>query len=203
MTRKRLLEAARELFAREGYSAVSRAAVAKRAGYGMSTIYHHFPDKREMLLQLIDEWGKTMPVQRRAAFDVRTALDGQPRRAARDFLRRSLELLRKGPSFYRVIVSEAERDPEVRRRYDGAHQAITTWMAEMTRLGQETGIVRKEIDPEPAAFLLHNVIESTLTELASQRVGGELREDVLEELAELICWYLMGEPRDRVAERKP
>jgi AcrR family transcriptional regulator len=163
----------------------------------MSTVYHHFRDKRDMLLQLIDEWGKTMPVQRRAAFDVRTALEGRPRRAAREFLRKSYEQLRKGPSFYRVIVSEAERDPEVRRRYEAAHQAITMWLVEMTRLGQEAGIVRQDLKPEAAAFLLHHLIESTLTELVSQRLAGDIRDDVLEEVAEMICWYLMGASRDR------
>jgi len=176
---------------------VSRADVANRAGYGMGTIYHHFPDKRDMLLQLIDDWGSTMPVQRRAAFDVLTALSGEPRRAAREFLRKSYEQLRKGPSFYRVIVTEAERDPEVRRRLESTHEAITSWIAELTRLAQQAGMARPECKPEAAAFLLHHLIESTLGELVSRRLDRRLRENVIDELAEMICWYLLGASQDR------
>ena len=194
VTRARLLAVARELFSRDGYAAVSRADIARRAGYGMSTVYHHFADTRGMLLQLIDEWGMAMPVQRRAAFDIRTALGGDLRRAARDFLRKSVEQLEKGPSFYRVILTEAERDPEVRRRYDTAQHAITTWLAEMTRLGQQNGIISAKRNPEAAAALLQHLIESSLTELVGRKLAGDLREQMLEELADMICAYLTDHP---------
>ena len=189
-----MLDAARELFSRHGYAAVSRADVARRAGCGLGTAYYHFPDKRDLLLELIDEWGRAMPVQRRAAFDIRLALQGLPRRAARDFLRKSHDHLRKRPSFYRVMVNEAARDPEVRRRYEAAHRGITTWMAELMRLAQQSGVVRAQRKVEAAAFLVHNVIESTLAELGGETTSGISREEVLDELAEMLCWYLMGDP---------
>ncbi len=168
----------------------------------MSTAYYHFPSKRSMLLELIDEWGKAMPVQRRSAFDIRTAMGGEPRRAARDFLHRSLEELRRGSSFYRVILAEAERDPEVRRRYEAARQATTAWITEMARMGQLSGLVRPERKPEAAAFLLHHVIESTLAELVAQRMPDGVRDEILEELVELICCYLYGEREERAAARR-
>jgi AcrR family transcriptional regulator len=194
-TRARMLEAARELFSRHGYAAVSRADVARRAGCGMGTAYYHFPDKRVLLLELIDEWGRAMPVQRRAAFDVKLALQGQIRRAAREFLRKSHEHLRKRPSFYRVMVSEAARDPEVRRRHDAAHRGITSWMVELMRLAQQSGVVRTQRKVDAAAYLVHHVIESTLAELGGETTSGISPDDVLDELAEMLCWYLMGDPR--------
>ncbi|MGH7820834.1 MAG: TetR/AcrR family transcriptional regulator, partial [Candidatus Binatia bacterium] len=181
----------RELFAQSGYAAVSRAEIARRAGYGMSTIYHHFADKRDILLQLIDEWGMAMPVQRRAAFDIRTALGGDPRRAAREFLQKSLDQIEKGPSFYRVILTEAERDPEVRRRYETAQHAITTWLADMMRLGQQAGVVRPERAPDAAARLMHHVMESALTDLVTRKLARPAREHALEELTDMICSYLI------------
>jgi len=196
-TRARLLAVARDLFSRDGYAAVSRADIARRAGYGMSTVYHHFADKRDILLALIDEWGLAMPVQRRAAFDIRTALGGDLRRAARGFLRKSAEQIEGGPSFYRVILTEAQRDPEVRRRYDTAQHAITTWLAEMMRLGQQTGIISAKRSPEAAAMLLQHLIESSLTELVGRKRAGGLRERVLEEMADMICAYLTDDDRPR------
>jgi AcrR family transcriptional regulator len=189
-TRERLLEAARVLFSREGYAAVSLADVARRAKCSLSTAYYHFPDKRALLLRLIDDWGKAMPVQRRAAFDIKTALDGHPRRAARDFLKKSLAQLERGPSFYRAILAEADRDADVRHRYEGASRAITVWLTEMMHLGQQAGIVRAERKAEPAAFLLHHVMESVLTELIAQNVPPEQREEIIDELTEMIVGYM-------------
>ena len=192
-TRTRLLEVARGLFARHGYAGVSRADIARRAGYGMSTVYHHFADKREILLALIDEWGLAMPVQRRAALDIRTALGGDVRRAAREFLRKSAKQLEGGPSFYRVILTESERDPEVRRRYAAAQQALIGWIAEMTRLGQQTGIISADRRPEATALLLQHVIESSLAELAGRKAPRRLRDEVLDEMADMIAAYLTAD----------
>ena len=191
VTRARLLEVARELFAREGYSAVSRADVARQAGCSINTIYYHFPSKRMMLLELIDEWGTAMPVQRRTALDVQAALGGNSRRAVHEFVRRSYDDLRRSVSLYRVILGEAQRDPEVRRRYESARQAMTTWFAEMLRMGQLSGILRRGAKPDAAAFLLHHLMESLLTEVVARPLDEEFRGEILEAFSEMICAYLL------------
>src|ERR1700761_1817319 len=48
-TRGRLVLAALDLFASEGYDAVSVAQIAERAGVSKMTFFRHFPDKREVL----------------------------------------------------------------------------------------------------------------------------------------------------------
>jgi len=195
VTRTRLLEVARELFVREGYASVSRADIARHAGCGVNTVYYHFPDTRSMLLELIDEWGTATPVQRRTALDVRTALAGQPRRAVHEFVRRSYDDLRKAASLYRVILAEARRDPEVRRRYESARNAMTGWITDMLRMGQLSGLLRSELKTEAAGLLLHHVLESMLLELVTQPLAEDLRTDVLDQLAEMICAFLLAEPR--------
>ena len=50
-TRARLLEAAEKLFTRQGYEGSSIGDVALGAGEGVGTVYHHFPDKRALLLE--------------------------------------------------------------------------------------------------------------------------------------------------------
>jgi AcrR family transcriptional regulator len=47
--RERLVVAAVELFAEQGYDATTVAEVAERAGVTKSTFFRHFPDKRELL----------------------------------------------------------------------------------------------------------------------------------------------------------
>jgi AcrR family transcriptional regulator len=51
-THSRILEAARELFARDGYENVTMRAIAKRIEYTPTAIYHHFRDKEALLTEL-------------------------------------------------------------------------------------------------------------------------------------------------------
>ncbi|MFI5590386.1 TetR/AcrR family transcriptional regulator [Amycolatopsis sp. NPDC051758] len=53
-TRKRMLEAARELFVRNGYGATTLKEVADRAGVAVQTIYFTFGNKRVLLKELVD-----------------------------------------------------------------------------------------------------------------------------------------------------
>src|SRR5690349_5915348 len=53
--RQQILDAARELFVREGYDAVSMRRIAARIEYSPTAIYLHFPDKQSILTALCDE----------------------------------------------------------------------------------------------------------------------------------------------------
>ena len=50
--RTRILDAARELFTRDGVEAVTMREIAKRIEYTPTTIYHHFRDKHSLLVEL-------------------------------------------------------------------------------------------------------------------------------------------------------
>lgn len=51
-TRRRILEAAREMFVQRGYEATTMRAIAQRIEYTATAIYHHFQDKDELLTEL-------------------------------------------------------------------------------------------------------------------------------------------------------
>jgi AcrR family transcriptional regulator len=51
-TRRRILEAAREMFVQQGYEATTMRAIAQRIEYTATAIYHHFRDKEELLTEL-------------------------------------------------------------------------------------------------------------------------------------------------------
>jgi AcrR family transcriptional regulator len=52
--RTRILDAARELFALEGYDAVTMRKIAERIEYSPTAIYFHFRDKQALLRELVD-----------------------------------------------------------------------------------------------------------------------------------------------------
>ena len=53
--RKKILDAARELFAREGYDHVTMRRIAEAIEYSPTTIYHHFEDKDDVVQSLCEE----------------------------------------------------------------------------------------------------------------------------------------------------
>ena len=53
--RQQILDAARDLFVRDGYDAVSMRRIAARIEYSPTAIYLHFPDKQSILTALCDE----------------------------------------------------------------------------------------------------------------------------------------------------
>lgn len=53
-TRERLVEAARELFWRQGYHTTSVAEVLERADANSGSLYHFFPTKRDLLVAVLD-----------------------------------------------------------------------------------------------------------------------------------------------------
>jgi AcrR family transcriptional regulator len=53
--RRQILDAARELFAHEGYAAVSMRKLAQRIEYSPTAIYLHFEDKDDLFRAVCDE----------------------------------------------------------------------------------------------------------------------------------------------------
>ncbi|MGW7514293.1 TetR/AcrR family transcriptional regulator [Streptomyces sp. NPDC054796] len=54
-TRRTLLTAAREVFGEQGFAEASVAAVVKRAGSSVGSLYHHFGGKSELFLALWED----------------------------------------------------------------------------------------------------------------------------------------------------
>lgn len=70
------LQAALELFARNGYHGTSIRAIAERAGLSVPGLYHHYPSKQVILAELVDHAITDMLRHTRAAD---AASDGQAR----------------------------------------------------------------------------------------------------------------------------
>ena len=54
-TRRAMLDAAREVFGRQGFAEASVAAVVERAGSSVGSLYHHFGGKAELFLALWED----------------------------------------------------------------------------------------------------------------------------------------------------
>ena len=55
-TRARLVQAAAEVFNRDGYDGTDSNRIAREAGYSPGTFYKHFQDKKQLFLAVYQEW---------------------------------------------------------------------------------------------------------------------------------------------------
>jgi AcrR family transcriptional regulator len=193
VTMRRVLQAAEPLFARRGYESTGMADVAERAGVGVGTLYHHFPDKRALLLALIDDWGDRELAQGRSQHDVERFLGENPRASFGADLRASYERLRREGGFFLVLLELAERDGDVRTRLNRINQVGIERMRDLFALGQSRGVIRAAIDPLAAAFLVRHSIHSAATEVFVHRMTDPAPERVLAELIDMICRYIFKE----------
>ena len=193
-TRRRVLQAAESLFARRGYEATGMADVAERAGVGVGTLYHHFPDKRALLLALVDDWGDRELAQR-SEHSVEQFLADNARAAFAADLRRSYERLCREGGFYLVLLELAERDSDARQRLNRINQVADGRLRDLLALGQKRGVIRAEIDPLAASVLVRRSIEAAATEVFVHRMTDPAPERMLEGITDMICRYIFTEER--------
>jgi AcrR family transcriptional regulator len=171
------------------------AGVAQQARVGVGTVYHHFPDKRSLLLELIDDWGDRLAARRRSDLELERFVGDDPRAAIARWLRRAYERQRKEPSLYVVVLGLADRDPEVRRRFERIEHAAIQRLREFIEFGQRRGLMRADAHAAGAAFLIHHAIDMAATQLLVREVTDPPHEAVLEELVDMICRYILEDSR--------
>jgi AcrR family transcriptional regulator len=117
-TRAKLLEAARTLFARNGYAGVATEEIVRRAGVTRGALYHQFPAKEDLFLAVYEQ------VERELTEGVERQLGEvtSPFAALRDGVRVFLEACR-APEVQRIVLLDGpavlgwERWREVAERY--------------------------------------------------------------------------------------
>jgi TetR/AcrR family transcriptional repressor of mexJK operon len=106
-SRSRLIQAATEVFIEEGYRA-SIERVAVRASVARQTLYNHFPSKADLFGEVIKQVTAALLV----------TLDGKNESLRERLLRfgiafRAKALSAEGLGFYRALIAESKRFPEL------------------------------------------------------------------------------------------
>jgi AcrR family transcriptional regulator len=146
VTRRKLVRAARTLFARRGYADVGTEQIARRAGVTRGALYHQFPTKEDLFDAVYEQ------VEAELTTDIASRLGaiGSPFEELRAGIGTFLEACRK-PEVQRIVLIDApavlgwQRWREVAERYGlGLIRAV---------LG--AAIEAGEIDPLPVDPLAH------------------------------------------------
>jgi len=154
-TRERILAAAREMFAEEGYEAVTMRAIAERIEYTPTALYHHFPSKQALLTELCesDFAGLAKHFQGAAG----SADPVERLRAVGDAYLRFAE---QYPSQYRfmfmTVLPEVEHAPDfLSAKRDNPEHSAYAFLRQACRDAIDKGRLRPEYaDPDQVAQML-------------------------------------------------
>jgi AcrR family transcriptional regulator len=136
-TRRRIFEAAEELFTRDGYVTTTIAAIAEHAGVAVQTVYASAKSKRDILNGILDlaisGEDEQVPVQASSRWQQIEA-EPDPRTKLRRLARLHREIcVRQAPAFA-IMADAAGSDPEIRtlmhdmadQRYHDHHRLAKT-----------------------------------------------------------------------------
>jgi AcrR family transcriptional regulator len=118
--RAQVLEAARVVFARDGFAGASTAAVAREANVTRGLVHHYFGSRRELFLGLLEELAERLPAA------IRTDLEGLPlEEVVRINGTALLDAVERDRDAWVALLGAAGSDPDVEQILDRARdQAI-------------------------------------------------------------------------------
>jgi AcrR family transcriptional regulator len=148
-TRRRILDAAEEVFGAKGYYGASVTEITQRAQVAQGTFYLYFHSKREIFLKLVEDLGKSLRVSLSAA----TRTSGNRLDVEREGFEAFFDFARAHRQLYR-IVQEADRlDQPTFQQY---YARLAAPYARGLRRAMDAGEIR-EMDPEALAYALMGI----------------------------------------------
>ncbi|WP_418152909.1 TetR/AcrR family transcriptional regulator [Actinoalloteichus caeruleus] len=183
-----ILEAAAQLFQRNGFGATSTNHVADRAGVSIGSVYQYFPNKDALLVALAERHLDAALRGLGSVFDEIRRADLGLEAALRVLVGAVASAHRDRPELHQLLFDQAPRVPElVARLRDGERHLAALLAAELRRMG------RGGPDAEVNALLAVQGIEAQLHGAYLHPPAGVDREAVVEAVTVLWCRAL-GEP---------
>ena len=142
-----ILQAATELFAKDGFRGTPLAAIADRSGVTAPAITHHFGTKRSLLLEVVEALDR-LDEERMAAAPDATGLEqlGANRNWAGLLLENSATATL---ARLRIVMVAEALDPEfpVHGHFVARNRRLVRMLVEILHRGQRDGSIRADIDP--------------------------------------------------------
>jgi len=149
--RQQIIDGALAVFARKGFDKATNQEIAEAAGIGSpGLIYHYFESKADLLRQAV---ASRSPALRSLGQDA-SLIDMPPREALRLIGSAFLTTVSDAENLrlFRVIVSEALRDPEIAESwYRSSSKPLRGALIGYLEAGMRAGKLRV-MDPEAAAY---------------------------------------------------
>jgi AcrR family transcriptional regulator len=186
-TRRRLLEAAENVFAELGYHDASIVKITEAAGVGQGTFYLYFASKKDVFDELV------LDLNHRVRQAMTEAASKGETRAEREVLGFSafFHFTAEHPALYRIVRQAEFVSPEMLHRH---YERLTDGYVAGLRQAMEQGEIARG-DPEVLAWALMGIGELVGMRWILWADEQELPDEVAQELAAIIR-RAIGAPED-------
>src|SRR5215813_2985443 len=175
--RRAILDAARDLFVRDGYQHVSIRKIAERIEYSPAAIYGYFPSKDDIFYALAEE-GFRLLYGDRGSY---TALESvPPLERIRAIFLRLYEYSRQHPQYFALMFVDRSV-PRISREYErfAFAREFKDYVIAQVRECIRSGALRADVQPEVALRLLPTGIIGVAVMRLSERLGPTEDADIL------------------------
>jgi AcrR family transcriptional regulator len=153
-SRTALLTAARAVFRSDGFANARVSDIASLAGMSNGGFYRYFTDKLDVLVSLLRDLSEEMFLLSRSPW-----VPEDPTASVYETTYLYLKLYRDNADLFRAEIEAAQTQGNVEELWYRARKAFFDRITRALRRGQETSVVRRELDPELAAALLGGMTE--------------------------------------------
>jgi TetR/AcrR family fatty acid metabolism transcriptional regulator len=167
--RRRIIDAAVEVFAEKGFFGARVSEIADAAGVADGTIYLYFKSKDDILISLFEE--KMAEILARFVGILQELED--PEAKLRRYIIEHLRLVAEQPKLMQVLTVELRQSARFMKEY--SPQAFARYLALVGGIleeGQKKGVFRKNLDPAIFRRALFGAIDEISLEWVLRRDGA-------------------------------
>lgn len=190
----KILAAARSLFVKRGYEAVTMREIARKIGYTATALYYHFPDKDSLLLKLCETDFLALSAYFKRLGRVADPIE-RIRKVGLAYVSFGLEY----PQHYRLMFMTPHPEPprdQIGIEHGNPDEDAYAYLLQAIREAIEAKRLRAEFqDPELVAQIfwagVHGLVALQLTKRESQWIDWRSARKVAEMLAETMLRGLL------------
>ncbi len=157
-TKKKILQAAADLFVKSGFEGVSISQIAKRANINQSLIYHYFESKDELWKSVKNAFVDAYVSKDNLNFDIKNGLEY----VLKQIIYSRFEFYEKNPEVIRMM-SWQKLETAKDKLVGGNMFSPDNWKDVFLQF-QKKGLIRKEIDLNMMVLFIMSLIGGALTE---------------------------------------
>jgi AcrR family transcriptional regulator len=193
-TRRRITDAATELFVADGYGATTLDRIAARAGVAVQTVYFHFGNKATVLKEAVDVAvvGDDEPVpllDRPWMREVRAEPD--PRRVVELWVRASREITERIAPIMRVVRDAAGTEPDMAAQWATNRAQTATAFRVLAQLLDDRAALRPEFSVQDAADLAFALLSMDVYHVLTVE-RGRTAQEWADWMSAILCRALLA-----------
>jgi AcrR family transcriptional regulator len=197
-SRKQLMSAAIDCFARLGYQGTSIDRIARDAGVTKGAVYYHFRDKEELLFAAVkDQVGGFEKDVLKATTPPQDALTSLKRVVDSCFFHATVSNHRR--FIITLMVEALDTNPRLSSEFRNILRRMRGFLVSVVRDGQVNGTLRADVEPERVAAVLMAGIMGAEIQHYQDPEEVDLRR-VLDTVIEQAAAWLASDGARRAAE---